>query len=307
MSFFSSMFGPTHSFGFDDYGPDRSGWRDKSDAAARRERQAQHLFDQFLHSVAENDPTTSFPLTQDVIPPEVHLTGACYTSFRKYVASKGCTAKRREATPTERSNLSTKDRRSAKMYVVRITVPVHPAQAMENERRNKEAAAKRDEKKREAEQKARIEAERKRKLEHELDEKTKQEYASVVSYVMESSSTTVSVEKENVVPETNNNHDDNDDDDDVKESPKKRLKTTGGGPLLAITVPQARILQHAQEMLEIKKVAIHRQMDVENMKERLQILRELAKKYQEKKEAEMKKAQEHCDRIKKAIMDAGEQ
>ena len=68
-----------------------------------------------------------FPYTEEVVPCNVHLTGACYTSFRKRVMNKGCKVKRREATREERK--ASGDTRKAKLYVISITCPVHPTKA----------------------------------------------------------------------------------------------------------------------------------------------------------------------------------
>lgn len=61
------------------------------------------------------------------MPCNVHLTGACYTSFRKRVMNKGCKVKRREATPEERK--ASGDTRKGKMHFISITCPVHPTKA----------------------------------------------------------------------------------------------------------------------------------------------------------------------------------
>ncbi|KAL3903521.1 MAG: hypothetical protein SGARI_005342 [Bacillariaceae sp.] len=112
----------------DDCGFSRSGWSEKSAAALRRERQADSLFDQFLKKCSELPLDTSdFPITEEVVKANTHLTGSCYTSFRKRVELKGCRAKKREATIQERKE--SRDKRKGKLYVISITCPVHPTAA----------------------------------------------------------------------------------------------------------------------------------------------------------------------------------
>ena len=102
---FRSMMMYGGGYGYDDFGVDRSSWSDKSDAALRRERRADGLFDDFLKECGELDANdkSAFPVTKEVVGANCHLTSACYTSFRKRVMEKGCKVKRREATPAERS------------------------------------------------------------------------------------------------------------------------------------------------------------------------------------------------------------
>lgn len=97
------MFGFRRSIGYfdhcshfdDGWGPNRSNWNDKSDAALRREQQADNLFEAFLKKCSSYDVNDKsiFPVTEEVVDASIHLTGACYTSFRKRVIAKGCKLK----------------------------------------------------------------------------------------------------------------------------------------------------------------------------------------------------------------------
>lgn len=180
--FRSMMYGG--GYGYDDFGVDRSSWSDKSDAALRRERQADGLFDAFLKECGTLDATdkSAFPVTKEVIGADCHLTGACYTSFRKRVMDKGCKVKRREATPAERS--ASGDTRRGKLYVISIVCPVHPTKAADAKAKAELAAAARKKKaaeaaqrKAEKEQKEREDRERLAKLQRE---KVRERYLSIV-------------------------------------------------------------------------------------------------------------------------------
>jgi hypothetical protein len=142
---FSSYFGDGF-YGNDDHGvTSRDCWNEKSQAAIRRQTEAINLFEEFLSKCRS---LTQFPVTEEVVPATTHLTGPCWNDFRRHVESKGCHAKRKEATLQERE----KDKRKGKMYVISITVPVHPSQAVavaeeqhkkaeENAKKRKERAA----------------------------------------------------------------------------------------------------------------------------------------------------------------------
>jgi hypothetical protein len=131
---------------FSEDGVNRSDWKMKSEAAVRRQTEAIALFDTFLE---EKQHATVFPITEELIPVTTHLTEPCWHTFRKHVESKGCHAKRRLATVSEREREGAKERKG-KMYVVSVTVPVHPSQAVAvNEERKHHAeqeAVKRKEK-----------------------------------------------------------------------------------------------------------------------------------------------------------------
>ncbi|KAL3904182.1 MAG: hypothetical protein SGILL_010167 [Bacillariaceae sp.] len=114
----------------------RSDWKTKSDAASRRERHANALFDAFLQKCCEESrPSSDFPITEEVVKANIHLTSACYTSFRKRVIATGCKVHRREATVKER--IESKDKRQGKLYVISITCPF---EAVKRRRMAKDAA-----------------------------------------------------------------------------------------------------------------------------------------------------------------------
>jgi len=127
-------------YGYDD-DVNRSSWSEKSDAALRRERLADEQFDAFLNKCSSEDPNDAslFPITEEVVKADVHLTGPCYTSFRKRVGAKGCKVKRREATPGERK--ASGDKRQGKLYVISITCPGHPTKAADTKAKAALAAA----------------------------------------------------------------------------------------------------------------------------------------------------------------------
>jgi hypothetical protein len=172
------FFGNDH-YGFHDpFGGDgvnRRNWADKSQAAIRREHQAKQLFDTFVEDCNTTKQDTDFPLTQDaVVPADIHLTDACWKSFRKYVEAKGCQAKRREALYAERKGAT----RKGKMYVIHIVVPAHPARAVEaanlKKQQSEEAAQKRKE------QAAALQAKREEKAK-EVQTKSKAAYDIIMN------------------------------------------------------------------------------------------------------------------------------
>ena len=120
--------------GYDDWGPNRSGWAEKSDAASRREHQANSQFDDFLKRCSALDANDkSFPITEEVVQANVHLTGACWSSFRKRVVGKGCKVKRREATHVERK--ASGDTRKGKLYVISSHAPSTPTRHQKQRQR----------------------------------------------------------------------------------------------------------------------------------------------------------------------------
>lgn len=133
------MFGSGFYDSYDEGRVDRSDWATKSVAATRREAEAMKLFDAFLDSCKGLAPN-QFPVTEQVVGADIHLTNPCWLDFRKYVQSKGCTAKRREATLAERKATHDKQR-NGKMYVISVTVPVHPSQAVAISKQKQEEAA----------------------------------------------------------------------------------------------------------------------------------------------------------------------
>lgn len=103
----------------------------KSGAAKYREEQAKRLFHAFLHESAKG--YQQFPITRDVVPPELHLTANCWKSFKEYVVEAGCMARRREVQGAN----------TTKSYCISITLPTHPARTRElaREKKMKKAAA----------------------------------------------------------------------------------------------------------------------------------------------------------------------
>ena len=160
------FWGPYDSYDYDD-GVDRRGWAEKSDAALKREREAKELFhNSFLPDAKK---ATTFPFTiEDLVPPTMHLTDACWRDFKKEVTRYGCTTKRRVISAQEKSALKSNARKS-KMYTISVTTPVHPDQAVKASKVKKEksAAAK---KKREELAKRRAEENSRKRLEEKKEE-----------------------------------------------------------------------------------------------------------------------------------------
>ena len=88
---------------YDDFfgdGVDRRHFRSKSDAATRREEDAKANF----RKVKEEAKGVATKTTYELLDPKQHLTGACYTSFRKFVMSHaGWTVRRTETTAEDRA------------------------------------------------------------------------------------------------------------------------------------------------------------------------------------------------------------
>jgi hypothetical protein len=156
-----------YNYGYDDDDGriDRSDWAIKSAAATRREAEARKLFDAFLESCQGLTPT-HFPVTEQVVGADIHLTNPCWLDFRKYVQSKGCTAKRREATLAERKDTHNHKQRRGKMYLISVTVPGHPSQAVAISKQKQEEAAAAA-----VERKAKATDAQKRKQQRETDHK----------------------------------------------------------------------------------------------------------------------------------------
>jgi hypothetical protein len=276
---FSSFYGMGgHSF-FDE-GPNRDGWSEKSEAAIRREKQAMALFDKFLE---DSKTLSSFPVTEVVVPPAVHLTGPCWQTFKRYVMKKGCTTKRREATRQEK--LDSKDKRSSKLYVISVTVPVHPAQAMAalKEEQDKTAAAAL--KKRQTEEREALE-------ERELQAKIKVEYSAIVA------SLSVLNEPSNGTSSSSS-----------QEENLKKRKIEETVPLIdesssnvTITVPRQHMLAHADSMHRSSIREITAQVQADKALEREQVLKTLNLKWQSKEEELVQEAARHVARIKDSIV-----
>ena len=144
-----------------DFRIDRSGWSDKSKAASRREDEAKSLLDNWIASCSTK---TQFPIKEAaLVPARVHLTGPCWSSFRKYALTKGVRVGRREATEEER--VAARDYRQRKLYVIWARLDVHPNQALKHlqqkQAKAKEAGEKR--KRKQQEEQERKEQERLKK------------------------------------------------------------------------------------------------------------------------------------------------
>lgn len=278
-------------YGYDD-GLDRRNWRDKSDAALRREQNAKLLFDNFLE---RSKASTSFPITEEVVPASVHLTEACWKTFKQYVMDKGCTARRRLATPEERRKSG--DKRQGKLYVTSVTIPVHPDQAQQvarqlQEKKEAQAVAKKQ-KAASAAEKKRIAAERKAAEERELQQKVKDEYAALVASVSTTTPTTRTAALGEHNPATANAS---------CSSPAKKLKTSHAGvTATVITVPRTRILQYAELMHGNRLSEISSQIRREKEQARDKILAELDETMWAKQLALNKAARDECDHIKRSI------
>jgi hypothetical protein len=156
------------------------------------------LLDAFLQQCAlwqESD----FPVTEQVVSADTHLTDACWKSFRRRVEDKGCKPKRREATFQER--LASKDKHKGKLYGISVTCPVHPTKVQQaKEQARLEAAHK-------AEQ-ARLAREEKERLAALHKAQVKQEYAHIVQRnTEEATSITVSVPSKDVLSHAQGIHD----------------------------------------------------------------------------------------------------
>mmetsp|Transcript_10526 Transcript_10526/g.28639 ORF Transcript_10526/g.28639 Transcript_10526/m.28639 type:complete len:101 (+) Transcript_10526:104-406(+) len=92
--------------GYDDFlayeqGGSYGRFREKSAAAERREKEAKAIFKTALRETDFQGQAKI--LLTGLIPPNVHLTSACWSSFSKYVRQhSGCSGRRRKATPQEK-------------------------------------------------------------------------------------------------------------------------------------------------------------------------------------------------------------
>lgn len=94
-------------------------YREKSDAAERRENQAKSMFRDALR---DTDFGTNEVMTiAGLIPPNVHLTSACWTTFSKFVKTyDGCAARRRKATLEEKQ--AHRETRKGDVYWIDVTI-----------------------------------------------------------------------------------------------------------------------------------------------------------------------------------------
>lgn len=278
-------------YGFEEDGPpDRRSWAEKSPAAAARELEAMKLFNSF-HQASKALPESQFPLTREVIPATVHLTGPCWTSFRKYVTSIGCKVKRREATMAERQG----DNRKGKMYVISITIPVHPSKIIEYTTDKKEKAAvaaaqrkARDEvrakeqvtlEKQQAAQ-AQQQAAQKVTEEEEKWDKLQKEYNVILSQSVAMSSALPAVAASVASPTT------------TPTPPPKRHRYTWSSP----DVSSHDMLKHADEVYQHRTKEIARMVAQEK--------RQMEAALNAKKRQLESQASQECSLVKEAVMDS---
>lgn len=263
--------------GGDSFGPGRRDWAAKSSAALNRERIADGLFDKFLDKCSELTPSL-FPITEEVVMANVHLTEACYKSFRRRVMDKGCKVKRREATLDERENSD--DKRKCKLYVISVTCPVHPSKFEEAKAKAEEAAAARHAKavaaaKRKAEKEKREKKERDRLAALHMA-KVREEYASIVGIINDddekTTTSTSSNKRQHNTPTTT--------------TTKKKKGSSSSSPSSArikvasknnttVVVTQEDIVKHAKNIHKERRTIIR----TEHWREENQLLSELQTKH----------------------------
>ena len=309
------MFGFWGGGGYDDFGfggPDRRNWRDKSDAAIRRENQAKALFDAFFEK--SKAPSTQFPLTQEVVPCHVHLTDPCWKTFKQYVDAKGCVAKRRQATPAER--MASKETRKSKLWVVSVTIPVHPAQALEVKRQKEakaKAAAEAKKKKQEAAaEQQRVRAEQRAAEEAALQVRIQKEYQTVLA-AMGLGEGGTSSGTDDAKPNVLAHHAENTTSTQTTEEGAEKAAAAGGEEndessptkkrklLTPLTAPRGRLLEHAQEEHVRRCRVIEQEIMAEKRNQQQQLLAALAEQMRAKKEHRLEEARAQRDRIQETI------
>jgi hypothetical protein len=304
---------------------DRSDWRDKSDAALRREHQAKELLDAFLQ---EAESMTTFPVTKDdLVPASLHLTFECWKSFKEYAVKKGCTTKRRVATMPER--IAAKDMRKGKMYVVAVTIPAHPSVAKDVAlaKKIKDDAANVKKKKDMAARLAHIMTEK-----QALDDKAKQEFNALVR-AMEGNNHKEEEEKDGASPQPQ--------PDLVtlsSSSPRTTTTTTNGGSIksmvdqhppnlvsptagsssnnnkkrkqpdeaedestVSITVPRLMILCQAKADRDWRLSEVARSMEQEKRQKLRAFQLKLDETMQAKSQVLVKETEAFCDRVMEKI------
>ena len=108
-------------------GVNRSNWAEKSGAAIRRENEAKKAFTDKLAELANDESKltefAAYPkqslLIRGLLLPTCHLTAPCWKTFKAVVLSKGCSVRRRTATPTERQTLRIS--KKSKVYYMDVT------------------------------------------------------------------------------------------------------------------------------------------------------------------------------------------
>ena len=212
-----------------------------------------------------------------------HLTSACWTSFHRRVESKGCKAKRREATDAEKKDA--RHHRKGKAYVISVTMPVHPSKMSEYLENQKEVAAARKEKaklakerKLEKEKLAKEERERLAKLHRE---KVRQEYAKLAE--IEDKDHSKTPKKENYVAS--------------KASPTSVALILTPKDEAAIKVTADDLIKHAKSVLNSNELSIWKNVGSEKSKRE----REIEKKF----DTDMEECRTYFrDKIESSLSDA---
>jgi hypothetical protein len=106
---------------------DRSGFAVKSKAALVRETDAIAVFDHFRQQLVT---TTFASRTAVLFPPSLHLTRACWKTFREHVSSfPGWHTKRRVATPSEKLAAKMNKKKGSVYFVAVSFDPLKAIQA----------------------------------------------------------------------------------------------------------------------------------------------------------------------------------
>lgn len=115
-----------------------SGFAQKSAAATGREEDAKS---KFLELKDAKNPLPASKETFDLLPPSLHLTGPCYTSFRTFVLTHtGWNVRRRKATEDEKEEHKMSARKSAAYFVTATFDPKKlPKEKKEPARKRKAA------------------------------------------------------------------------------------------------------------------------------------------------------------------------
>lgn len=312
---------------YDDGSVNRRGWSDKSDAALTRENEAKKLVEQFLIRAKDSASKglVTFPLTEEIVCPSIHLTSKSWPDFRKFVVDKkGCNAKRRKVTEAEKKLLPKSKYRKCAMYTISVTIPVHPDELIraKEEKKAKAAAAKakKEEKAKEMREKAKRDTEKQGREAAEMKVLVESDYAKVVAFVDGKQDKGKELDEESSprdqnVPTNNNTKkrafgdeisvevNQNRPDGSAKQpSPKKKAKVANANEnIVKLVAPQSGLIYEADRVYRAKLNQIAFEMHAEEIKEKRLVLDELSKKMTAKTDQAKKEAAEYCDTIKKAI------
>eukprot|EP00730_Choanoeca_flexa_P015100 TRINITY_DN6848_c0_g1_i1.p1 TRINITY_DN6848_c0_g1~~TRINITY_DN6848_c0_g1_i1.p1 ORF type:complete len:329 (+),score=84.92 TRINITY_DN6848_c0_g1_i1:59-1045(+) len=126
------------SWGYDDGRPSYRGFADKSNAALRREQAAIEKFNALIKQQEGQLGDLTGPKSFPLLDPAEHLTGPCYTAFRKHVLKhEGWNCKRTVATPAEKK--AHKIKRQGKCYFIEAVY--RPSKEAVREAKRKSAVA----------------------------------------------------------------------------------------------------------------------------------------------------------------------